>query len=97
MDCKYINTIPTTKEFFYKNETDEGEVINIHICNGHSGSVTVTIAISNQVNSTGIPMVNKSMSAGETITLTDVALNSGMFIYGTATVADVVGVKVDLQ
>lgn len=95
MECIFIKLLPTTKEYFYKNESGETETVNIHICNSHNSAVTVTIACANKISSTGIPLVSESMASGDRITLTNVALNDQMFIYGVAGTADVVGVKVD--
>lgn len=95
MECIYFNFLQNTKEHFYKNESGETETVNIHLCNEHSSAVAVQIRVSNKVNSTGIPIVKESMAAGDTITLTDVALNDQMFIHGIADIADKVGVKVD--
>lgn len=97
MNCVYINSLPTTKEYFYKNESSEGEVLNVHVCNTSNSAVTVTIAIGTSINTTGYSIIEESMNAGARITLTDIAVNSGMFLYGTAGTANKITLKVDKQ
>ena len=94
MECVYLNYLPTTKEYFYK--ATENCLVNLHIANTHSGSLTAVIAL-NVNGGSAIPIFEKSMTTGETYTLTDIALNAGMAIGGQAGTANLVSIKLDKQ
>jgi len=94
MECIYLNYLPTTKEYFYK--ATENCLVNLHIANTHSGSLTVIVAL-NVNGGSSVAIFEKSMTAGETLDLNDIALNEGMAIGGQAGTANLVSIKLDKQ
>ena len=94
MKCVYLNYLPTTKEYFYK--ATEDCLVNLHVANTYSGSLSVVIAL-NVNGGSSVAIFEKSMATGETYTLTDIALNEGMAIGGQAGTANLVSIKLDKQ
>lgn len=94
MECIYLAYLKTTKEYFYK--ATENCLVNISICNTHTASLSVTIML-NVNGGESIAIFSDTMAAGETVTFSDCALNTGMAIGGLAGTANYVSVKVDKQ
>lgn len=89
----------TTRETVYSNESDTEEThVNIWIHNTHSAAVdcNVSFSSSNGVSkSAGMPIYNKSMSAGECKEFLNLTVNPNQLIMALAGTADKISIKVD--
>jgi len=90
----------TTRDTIYSNTSDTEIQVNIFICNTHSSAVDCNIAFSSSngvSKSVGMPIYNKSMSAGETKEFLNLTVNSKQLIMALAGTADKVSIKVHLH
>jgi len=88
----------TTRDTVYSNTNDEEIRVNIFICNTHSSAVdcNVSFSSSNGVSkSAGMPIYNKSMSAGECKEFLNLTVNPKQLIMALAGTADKISIKVD--
>jgi len=89
----------TSRDTVYSNESNTDTVrVNIFICNTHSSAVDCNVSFSSDngvSKSAGMPIYNKSMSAGECKEFLNLTVNPKQLITALAGTADKISIKVD--
>ena len=93
-----LGYIKATRETVYSNVNDTEIQVNIFIHNTHSGAVDCNVSFSSEnglSKSAGMPIYNKSMTAGESKEFLNMTVNSKQLIMALAGIADKISIKVD--
>ena len=88
----------TTRDTIYSNINATSMQVNIFICNTHSSAVDCNVSFSSDYGTSkpvGMPIYNKSLSAGECKEFLNLTVNPKQLIMALAGTADKISIKVD--
>jgi len=99
MDNKTLGYVTTTQETYYSNDSGEPIAINVYVCNTHTATVNMTLAVSSLTQGlsrgAGVPIFKDDMTAGEVVTYLNIILKHKQNLTALCATADKVTIKVD--
>lgn len=93
-----LGFVKATRDTVYSNTNDDEIQVNIFIHNTHTAAVDCNVSFSSEnglSKTAGMPIYNKSMTAGECKEFLNLTVNANQLIMAMAGTADKITIKVD--